>query len=124
MSPDSPSQASDTPKVSSEQARQLLWAFDRIRNAVARFGSAHDARDRGYHEAAEKIDAEGVEDIRDVFARVAGLQDWLPQLAAMLHDATKVADGGFTINPEMDRARQQLRERSENALDEPPTSPG
>jgi hypothetical protein len=72
-----------------------------IRRAVAGFGSAHDARDRGYEEAAERLDAEGNEMIRAAFDNAPGLRPLLPETWARVARGDDVADCGFEINREI-----------------------
>ncbi|RBP46270.1 hypothetical protein DES53_102658 [Roseimicrobium gellanilyticum] len=103
-----PQDGSEAPPSPHIPPDDVVWAFRLIRRAVQGFGSAHDARDRGYDDAAEKIDAEGVDTIRHAFTEVPQLKEALPRLHAMLDDAKKVADGGFEIEAELLQAEKVM----------------
>ncbi len=79
-----------------------------IEGAVADFGSAHDALDRGYGIATEQLEREGHDKIRAAFRNAPDLKALLPELWTAIDAGRDVADDGFEIRAAVQRARRIL----------------
>jgi hypothetical protein len=80
----------------------------RILDAVRAFGSAHDARDRGYDAEADRIDREETQVVRELCTRSASLPRLLPELWSLVAAGQPLADRGFEIAAEVRAALRQL----------------
>ncbi len=92
------------------ERRFLISRIGVVRSQLARFGSAHDARDRGYDAAADAIDREGNEAIRAAFAHAPALAGLLPKTHARILAGDDLADLGFEISDEIAAALGRLGE--------------
>lgn len=87
---------------------QVRAWLHRILDAVRAFGSAHDARDRGYYDSADRIDREETEVIRRLCRESVALQELLPVLWERVVANEPLADEGHAISAEVQAALRRV----------------
>ena len=99
---------SDAKALTDEERLPVERAFYLIQQDVAEFGSALHAYDRGYVEAADRIEEQATASIRQTFDATPILRELLPKLWARLAGGQNIADSGYDILDEIARAKQRL----------------
>ena len=92
--------ASDTQKLRTQMS--LIMA------GVAEFGSAQNAMDRGFDDAAAGLEQRGHDYIRSAFRNAPELQTMLPVLWSKVVSGDNLADEGFAIRKEVEAALARL----------------
>ena len=89
-------------------SERIIASLALIDSAVATFGSALHAYDRGYQDAADRLDLEGNQMIATAFRNAPELQDLLPWLWSQCLRELPLQELGYQIRAELEAARRQL----------------